>query len=68
MLSLGFKWSSTEPRLGVVCGTNFVYFWTPLGAAVMNLSAIKADRLEWSVDGHNLIASSKEAGCVCKIK
>lgn len=73
-LTLGFKWSSTDPRLAVVCGTSYVYVWTPLGCAITDLrsnitgtAVLKADEAEWNTDGKHLMVSGKDVSCICQI-
>ncbi len=72
----GFKWSnSDDSRLAFVCGTGFVYAWTPQGSAVTDLrtasittAALKADRIECSAVGQHLMITGKDVGCVCQVK
>lgn len=70
-----FKWSNTDPRLAIVCGTGNLYAWTPRGCAVtdlrsasINIAALKADRAEWDVSGEHLMISGKDIGCMCQVK
>lgn len=73
---LGFKWSSTESSLAIVCGTGYVYIWTPLGCSITDLrsnitsataAALKADEVQWNTDGKHLMISGKDVSCVCQI-
>lgn len=71
----GFKWSNTDPRLAIVCGTGNLYAWTPRGCTVtdlrsasINIAALKADRAEWDVSGEHLMISGKDIGCMCQVK
>lgn len=71
---VGFKWANTDPRLAIVCGTGYVYVWTPLGSAVTDLlsdttssTPLKANEVKWNVNGKHLMVSGKDASCVCQI-
>ena len=71
----GFAWSPVEPRLAIVCGTSSLYLWTPLGCAIfsnlhssLSSSALRAEKVQWNANGHQILVCSREAASVGTFK